>query len=62
MKRTFTVLIELELPIDDFDGDECISDDGWEMVNNFNRAFEALQYEYGHSYIQRVGNPILKRD
>ncbi len=55
--RKFIISIEVELPIDDFDGDEYISDEGWESINSLNRALEALQYDYGHSYIQRVSGP-----
>lgn len=60
IKRTFIVSIELELPIDSFDGDEYISDEGWGNYNDLYKALEALQYEYGHSYITRVSNPRSK--
>jgi hypothetical protein len=58
--RTFTISIEVELPIDDFDGDEYISDEGWEQVNSLHIALDALRYEYRHEYIKHISGPRSK--
>jgi hypothetical protein len=63
--RKFKIEIEVELSVDVVDyglglgEDVYISNDGWAYVNDFNTAIEALQYEYGHTYIKRVGNPRI---